>query len=73
MIIPAIILGYIFVYARNVYLASAQDIKRLEGTTKAPVFSHVSASLFGISSIRAFKAQDMVSREFDTLQVRNRT
>ncbi|XP_066152181.1 probable multidrug resistance-associated protein lethal(2)03659 isoform X2 [Euwallacea fornicatus] len=68
MVIPAIILGFFFIYARKIYLASAQDVKRLEGTTKAPVFSHVSASLFGLPSIRAFKAQSMIIREFDTLQ-----
>ncbi|XP_050294676.1 ATP-binding cassette subfamily C member 4-like [Anthonomus grandis grandis] len=68
MVIPAIILGYFFIWARKVYLSSAQDIKRLEGATKAPVFSHVSASLYGMTSIRSFKAQNMVIQEFDTLQ-----
>uniref|UniRef100_A0AAR5QIW3 ABC transmembrane type-1 domain-containing protein n=1 Tax=Dendroctonus ponderosae TaxID=77166 RepID=A0AAR5QIW3_DENPD len=68
MIIPAIVLGYLFLWSRKVYLSSAQDIKRLEGTTRAPVFSHVTASLYGLSSIRAFRAQGMVAQEFDTLQ-----
>lgn len=68
MIIPAIVLGYLFIFARKIYLSSAQDIKRLEGVTKAPVFSHVSASLHGLSSIRAFKSQDLIVKEFDTLQ-----
>ncbi|KAF7280544.1 hypothetical protein GWI33_005747 [Rhynchophorus ferrugineus] len=68
MIIPAIILLYIFTYARNLYLASAQDIKRLEGATKAPIFSHISASLYGLSSIRAFKSEKLVTKEFDDLQ-----
>ena len=70
MIIPAVVLGTIFWYARVVYLASAQDIKRLEGVTRAPAFSHVSASLDGMPTIRAFGAQDLIVKEFDSLQVR---
>lgn len=73
MIAPAVVLGYLFIWARAIYLASAQDIKRLEGTTRAPVFSHVSASLYGIPSIRAFRAQSMIIEEFDTLQVSERS
>lgn len=69
MIIPAVFLGAIFWYARVIYLKSGQDIKRLEGATRAPVFSHVSASLYGLPTIRAFKAQDLIVKEFDTLQV----
>ncbi|XP_050294891.1 ATP-binding cassette subfamily C member 4-like [Anthonomus grandis grandis] len=68
MIIPAVILGSIFWYARVIYLKSGQDIKRLEGATRAPVFSHVSASLYGLPTIRAFKAQSLIVKEFDTLQ-----
>lgn len=68
MIIPAVFLGSIFWYARVVYLTSAQDIKRLEGATRAPVFSHVSASLYGMPTIRAFKAQNLIVQEFDSLQ-----
>lgn len=69
MIVPAVILGSIFWYARVVYLTSAQDIKRLEGLTRAPVFSHVSSSLYGLPTIRAFKAQNLIVEEFDALQV----
>lgn len=35
---------------------------------KAPVFSHVTASLDGMSTIRSFGAQEMVIKEFDGLQ-----
>lgn len=35
---------------------------------RAPVFSHISASLYGMPTIRAFKAEQMVSLEFDSLQ-----
>lgn len=35
---------------------------------RAPVFSHITASLYGMPTIRAFKAEKMVSLEFDSLQ-----
>ncbi|KAI2474204.1 ATP binding cassette (ABC) transporter subfamily C member, partial [Diabrotica virgifera virgifera] len=68
MIIPTILIGFLFYYCRNIYLASAQSIKRWEGVAKAPVFSHVSATLQGISTIRASNSEEMVIKEFDVLQ-----
>ncbi|CAH1981029.1 unnamed protein product [Acanthoscelides obtectus] len=71
MVIPAIILGLIFYWFRSVYIGSAQDIKRLEGGTRAPVFSYISSTLYGISTIRSSNAEEMVKREFDGLQDRH--
>nr|XP_023011971.1 multidrug resistance-associated protein 4-like [Leptinotarsa decemlineata]XP_023011972.1 multidrug resistance-associated protein 4-like [Leptinotarsa decemlineata] len=68
MVAPAIILGVLFYYFRVVYLSTAQDLKRLEGVTRAPVFSHLSASLNGLPTIRSCNAQKMVTEEFDVLQ-----
>uniref|UniRef100_A0A0U9HSH2 Putative ABCC protein n=1 Tax=Chrysomela populi TaxID=154003 RepID=A0A0U9HSH2_CHRPP len=68
MMVPAAILGILFYYFRVVYLATAQDIKRLEGITRAPVFSHISATLYGLPTIRSSNAEQMVIQEFDTLQ-----
>lgn len=35
---------------------------------RAPAFSHVSASLSGLTTIRASGAQVMITKEFDSLQ-----
>lgn len=35
---------------------------------RAPVFSHISASLYGLSTIRASHAEQMIITEFDALQ-----
>ena len=43
----------------------SRSVKRLEGITKSPIFSQLSSSLIGLSSIRAFKAEDMMINEFD--------
>ena len=43
----------------------ARSVKRLEGVTKSPIFSQLSSTLNGLTSIRAFKAEDMMTNEFD--------
>lgn len=67
-IVPIIILGLLYWQIRNTYLASAQDIKRLEGITKSPVFSHVNSSLAGLATIRSAGGQEMIRKEFDSYQ-----
>ena len=49
-------------------MASARDIKRLEGVAKSPVFSQLSTSLHGLTTIRAFSAQPLLRAEFDRIQ-----
>ncbi|XP_076240264.1 ATP-binding cassette sub-family C member 4 [Calliopsis andreniformis] len=67
-IFPTFIMGFLYWKIRTIYLKTAQDVKRFEGITKSPVFSHVNSSLLGLSTIRSSSAQDMVRREFDTHQ-----
>ncbi|XP_043488596.1 ATP-binding cassette sub-family C member 4-like [Polistes fuscatus] len=67
-IVPMLIMGFLCWKIRNIYLATAQNLKRLEGTTKSPVFSHVNSSLVGLSTIRSTNAQEMLSKEFDLHQ-----
>ncbi|CAG2101388.1 unnamed protein product [Medioppia subpectinata] len=74
MIIPSFILIVVVLAARAVYIKSARDIKRAEGLrlalakcggmARSPVYSHVSTTLNGLASIRAFGAQDVFERQF---------
>ncbi|XP_058974144.1 ATP-binding cassette sub-family C member 4 isoform X2 [Musca domestica] len=52
----------------KMYLRPSQDLKRLEGICRSPVFSHLSASLTGLATIRSRNLQDTVAKEFDQLQ-----
>lgn len=67
-IVPNLIILGIFALMIRVYLKTAQDIKRLEGKTKSPVFAMVTSTLHGIYTIRASKAQKRLVADFDSLQ-----
>ena len=68
MILPTLVLGVFFVLLRRFYLTSSRDIKRLEGIAKSSVFSHLSTSMHGVTTIRAFSAEHLLRQEFDQIQ-----
>uniref|UniRef100_A0A3B4ZXD9 Multidrug resistance-associated protein 4-like n=1 Tax=Stegastes partitus TaxID=144197 RepID=A0A3B4ZXD9_9TELE len=68
VLIPVVVLLIIFLYLRRFYLSTSRDIKRLESTTRSPVFSHLSSSLQGLWTIRAFRAEERLKKTFDAHQ-----
>ena len=66
--IPTGLFGIIAFFFRGFYLHTSRSIKRLEGTTKSPIFSQLTSSLNGLVSIRAFNAEDKMVNEFDYRQ-----
>ncbi|XP_003699290.2 ATP-binding cassette sub-family C member 4 isoform X1 [Megachile rotundata] len=67
-LIPIVFLGTVFYWIRKVYLKTSKNIKRLEGMSRSPVFTHLNATLNGLTTIRAYCAQDILKKEFDKLQ-----
>uniref|UniRef100_A0A8D2LQ45 Cystic fibrosis transmembrane conductance regulator n=1 Tax=Varanus komodoensis TaxID=61221 RepID=A0A8D2LQ45_VARKO len=68
ILIPLVPLLILFIFLRRYFLATSRDIKRLESTTRSPVFSHLSSSLQGLWTIRAFKAEQRFQELFDAHQ-----
>ncbi|KAI5613509.1 multidrug resistance-associated protein 4 [Silurus asotus] len=68
ILIPVLPLLIVFLFLRRYFLQTSRDIKRLEATTRSPVFSHLSSSLQGLSTIRAFKAEERFQQTFDSHQ-----
>ncbi|KAK9869558.1 hypothetical protein WA026_003311 [Henosepilachna vigintioctopunctata] len=60
--------GAFSMVVRNIFLKSSKNIKRLEGIMRGPVFTHLGASMNGLTTIRAFSAQDILSDDFDKHQ-----
>ncbi|XP_076167723.1 putative multidrug resistance-associated protein lethal(2)03659 isoform X2 [Ptiloglossa arizonensis] len=68
LLIPTVIIGILFYYIRMFYLATSRSVKRLEGITRSPVFGHLNATLQGLTTIRAFQAEEILTKEFDQHQ-----
>ncbi len=60
--IPPLLL--LFVTYRRKYMASMREIKRIEAITRSPIYAGFSATLEGLTSIRAYKLQQKMSTIF---------
>ncbi|XP_011494146.1 PREDICTED: multidrug resistance-associated protein 4-like [Ceratosolen solmsi marchali] len=67
-LVPIIFIAFIFYWIRKIYLKTSKNIKRLEGMTRSPVFTHLNATLNGLTTIRAYKAEKILKKEFDKFQ-----
>ncbi|XP_034663833.1 probable multidrug resistance-associated protein lethal(2)03659 [Drosophila subobscura] len=67
-ILATFFLVIVFYVLRSFYLNTSRDVKRLEAVTRSPIYSHLSASLNGLPTIRAFGAQKELIAEFDNYQ-----
>uniref|UniRef100_A0A3P9HVL2 Multidrug resistance-associated protein 4 n=1 Tax=Oryzias latipes TaxID=8090 RepID=A0A3P9HVL2_ORYLA len=68
ILIPIVPLLGVFLFLRHYFLQTSRNIKRLESTTRSPVFSHLSSTLQGLSTIRAFRVQERFQQMFDEYQ-----
>uniref|UniRef100_A0A8C2IM39 Multidrug resistance-associated protein 4 n=1 Tax=Cyprinus carpio TaxID=7962 RepID=A0A8C2IM39_CYPCA len=68
ILIPVLPLLISFLFLRRYFLRTSRDVKRIESTTRSPVFSHLSSSLQGLCTIRAFKAEERFQQTFDAHQ-----
>lgn len=68
MVVALIVLGVFGFKLAVLYTNAAKDIKRMEGISRSPVFSHVKASYDGLATIRSSFAQNKYKLEFDELQ-----
>ena len=54
--------GLLFVRYR--FAPSSRDLKRLEGTTRSPVYSHLTSTIHGLKVIRSYYAENICSAKF---------
>ncbi|XP_050059327.1 ATP-binding cassette sub-family C member 4-like isoform X1 [Aphis gossypii] len=68
LILPTAIIAFVLYKMTVFYLSLSRSVKRLEGTTRSPIFTHLNASFQGLTTIRAFRAENILSNEFDVHQ-----
>jgi ATP-binding cassette subfamily C (CFTR/MRP) protein 1 len=54
----------VFVYIQSVYRRTSRELKRLDGTTRSPIFSTFGETLSGLTVIRAYAVQDQFKEKF---------
>ncbi|KAL3283448.1 hypothetical protein HHI36_006593 [Cryptolaemus montrouzieri] len=68
LLIVMAILGPVFLKIRTWFITVARNIKLIEGVAKSPVFSYVSSSIDGLTTIRATKNENLLMKQFDDHQ-----
>lgn len=57
-ILVVIPLAFVYKRIQTYYLATSRELKRLDATTKSPIFSNFGETLAGLATIRAYEQQD---------------
>uniref|UniRef100_A0A182YG78 ABC transmembrane type-1 domain-containing protein n=1 Tax=Anopheles stephensi TaxID=30069 RepID=A0A182YG78_ANOST len=68
LLLPTLVMAIVFYFLRHIYTNTARSIKRVEASTRSPIFSHANASFQGLSTIRAFGVEKILADEFDKHQ-----
>merc|ERR1719376_296561 len=68
VIIPILPIVVCFTILRQYYVRRSRDIKRLEGNNRSPIFSHLSNTLEGLTTVRAFNMQENFENKFHQMQ-----
>ena len=62
-LIALVILGIVFFMIARIFRYAIRDLKRIENTSRSPIYSHVAATVNGLSTIHAFgRERDFVFR-----------
>jgi ATP-binding cassette subfamily C (CFTR/MRP) protein 4 len=63
-LIPAAIAMIGMLFIRTRFANCSRDLKRLEGTTRSPIYSYLTSTIHGLKVIRSYHAEKLASSEF---------
>ena len=58
-IVPLIPSLYVYWYIQKTFRRSSREVKRMDSTTRSPLYAHFSETLTGLSTIRAYHREDV--------------
>ncbi|OXA59787.1 Multidrug resistance-associated protein 4 [Folsomia candida] len=66
--IPAVVVIVVLILLRQFYIRTARAVKRIEGMSKSPVFTHAAATFQGLTTIRSANIEKILIQQFDGFQ-----
>ncbi|XP_054158398.1 ATP-binding cassette sub-family C member 4-like [Oppia nitens] len=71
LVIPSVALIICLMLVRQFALGTIRRLKKVEGTARTPIFSHLASTLSGLATVRSFGMEREFSRKYDILQDRH--
>ncbi|EDV26685.1 uncharacterized protein TRIADDRAFT_22415, partial [Trichoplax adhaerens] len=68
VLIPAVVLVISFIFIRSYYLSLSREVTRLAAVASSPIYSHISTTLHGLTTIRALKSEELFMKQFISYQ-----
>ena len=68
ILIPITILLALTIPIRQYFLKTSTQVKRIESIARSPLYSHISSTLLGLSTIRALKIERRITQDYHYYQ-----